>query len=196
MKKAAGQAGPRRLNLMTLIDPAQDVAGAGGKCSLDGGRLLSTGETSHVEAAYTPPDEYDYRIEFTADHEMKLWMGLWKANKSFMWLLGNADNKHAGFDMYKGLEVYEDNPTLVKLSLDKDTRHTTVVEGYNDRIRASVDGQVVRDLPTNYKEFSQNARFQYAPRDNTRLSLGTWNAHATFYKIEVIELSGPGTVRR
>jgi hypothetical protein len=195
VQKVSRLIAPRRLDLLALFDPAADpVTGKWNRN--DAGELVSPGEPSRLEAPYVPPEEFVFKIEFTSSREMKVYMSLWKARKSFMWLMGNGPNKYAGFDAFNHLEVHPGHPNCIDLTLDPTKRHTAVVEVYNDRIRATVDGVVLKDLATNYGEFMQNDRPPYAPKDPSRLAIGMWNSPTTFHKVEVIELSGPGTLKR
>jgi hypothetical protein len=80
--------------------------------------------------------------------------------------------------------------------MDPDRSHICVVEVYDNRLRAWVDGKLLKDWPTRYTEFSVTTAEQLRPKDATRLAIGVWNSPTAFHKVEVLELSGAGRLLR
>jgi hypothetical protein len=120
-------------------------------------------------------------------------MGITKAGKSFQWVMGNVNNQYAGFQQIDGQDAHANRSTL-KLHLESGRRYSAVVEVRNDRLKAYLDGQLLSDYPTDYHELGEHPNAQWRPHDSSRLAIGTFNAATTFHRVEVIELSGPGTV--
>jgi len=181
---APAAAAPRHdkiIDLMKMIDPA--VATVAGSWRFENGDLVSdAGKPATLQIPYTPPAEYDFRIEFTAQSTVQ--QHLFKEPASFSWAMG--DNHDCGFEYVGGKHVWE-SPFKAGLRLTPGKRHISLVRVRNNRVQGYIDGQLLVDAVTDFKDFSKNP--ELAQPDNSRLGLGTYNAPARFHKVEVIEVT-------
>jgi hypothetical protein len=182
--KSAAAVAPRHdkiVDLMPMIDPA--VATVAGSWRFENGDLVSdAAKPATLQIPYTPPAEYDFRIEFTAQSTVQ--QHLFKEPASFSWAMG--DNHDCGFEYVGGKHVWE-SPFKAGLRLTPGKRHVSLVRVRNNRVQGYIDGQLLVDAVTDFKDFSKNP--ELAQPDNSRLGLGTYNAPARFHKVEVIEVT-------
>jgi hypothetical protein len=191
MQKLQKGAAPVWIDVLRIADPERDRAT--GKWSQVGPALFVDTEPSRLELPYSPPEEYTLRVDFTTAGEHTVFMGITKGGKSFQWVMGNVNNQYAGFQQIDGQDAHANRSTL-KLHLESGRRYSAVIEVRNDRLKAFLDGQLLSDYPTDYHELGEHPSAQWRPRDAGRLAIGTFHAPTTFHRVEVIELSGPGTV--
>jgi serine/threonine-protein kinase len=181
---APAKAAPRHDNvvdLMPMIDPA--VAAVAGNWRFDNGDLVSdAAKPATLQIPYTPPAEYDFRIEFTAESTVQ--QHLFKEPASFSWAMGT--NHECGFEYVGGKHVWE-SPFKSGFRLTAGKRHVSLVRVRNNRVQGYIDGQLLVDGVTDFKDFSKNP--ELAQPDNSRLGLGTYHAPARFHKVEVIEIT-------
>jgi serine/threonine-protein kinase len=173
---------PRVVNLMPMIDPT--IAAVAGTWRFEKGDLVSDdGRPATLQIPYTPPAEYDFRIDFTptAD-ENSVQQHLYKAPYSFSWAMGTKHD--CGFEFVDGKHVW-DSPFKNTDRLQANQRYTSVIRVREGRVQAYLNGKLVVDASTNYANFSKNPEFSQP--DNTRLGLGSFHAPVRFHKVEVIE---------
>jgi hypothetical protein len=193
------------VNLLPLIDPKKDVVVIRafnrdvvmGKWSTLKGELWVQPSSGHnvIEIPYRPPEEYDLRVEFT-----RLWgegdvsFALSKGGRSFQWCAA-VDNTLFGFNMIDK-KYLQESPFRVKLdnAVQNGTRHVAVVQVRQHQLKAFLDDRLVNELATD----GSNLSMFYATRlrDDRLLGLSTWTVPAVFHRIEVVEISGPGTLTR
>jgi hypothetical protein len=58
-------------------------------------------------------------------------------------------------------------------------------------LKAYIDGQLAREWPTDYREFTETKN-NFVPRDPSRLAVGAYGTPTIFHRIEVLEYSGSG----
>jgi serine/threonine-protein kinase len=178
---AAARRHDKIVDLMPMIDPA--VATVAGSWRFENGDLVSdSGKPATLQIPYSPPAEYDFRIEFTAQSTVQ--QHLFKDPASFSWAMG--DNHDCGFEYVGGKHVWE-SPFKAGLRITPGKRHVSLVRVRNNRVQGYIDGQLLVDAVTDFKDFSKNP--ELAQPDNSRLGLGTYNAPARFHKVEVIEIT-------
>jgi hypothetical protein len=169
------------INLIPLIDPA--VGAAAGTWRFENGDLVSDGSApATLEIAYQPLGEYDFRIEFTPEHVVQQHVSF--AGTSFAWAMGVNDR--CGFEYLDGKHMY-DSPEARDGALAPGVRHVSVVRVRKDRVQGFLNGRLVCDVVTDYKNLSRNP--QLGMRNGLRLGVGTWEKPARFHKIEVTELN-------
>jgi len=178
---------PRVINLMPMIDPT--IASVAGTWRFENGDLVSDdGRPATLQIPYTPPAEYDFRIEFTptAD-ENSVQQHVYKAPYAFSWAMGTKHD--CGFEFVDGKHVW-DSPYKNTDRLQANQRYTSVVRVREGRVQAFLNGKMVVDASTNYANFTRNPEFSLP--DNTRLGLGTFHAPVHFHKVEVV-VQDPGS---
>ncbi|MDB5320606.1 MAG: hypothetical protein JWN40_2237 [Phycisphaerales bacterium] len=191
VQKVLKGAAPVWVDVLRNAAPERD--GASGNWSRAGSALAVNTDPSRLELPYSPPEEYTFRVDFTTAGEHTVFMGITKSGKSFQWIMGNVNNQYAGFQQIDGQDAHANRSTL-KLHLEAGRRYSAVIEVRNGRLTAYLDGQLLSDYPTDYRELGEHPNAQWRPRDSSRLAIGTFHAATTFHRIEVIELSGPGTM--
>ena len=182
-KQAPAQNG-RTIDLMPMIDPV--VASVAGSWRIENGDLVSNdGRPATLQIPYSPPAEYDFRIEFTptAD-DNSVQQHLYKAPYSFSWAMGTKHD--CGFEFVDGKHVW-DSPHKHPERIQPNKRHTSVVRVRNGKVQAYLNNKLVVDATTDYSNFTKNPEF-FQP-DQTRLGLGSYHAAVRFHKIEVVELA-------
>jgi hypothetical protein len=193
IEKVAAAIGPQWVDLLALIESDKDSVR--GKWSRSGITLIGEGHHDRLELPYIPPAEYAFRIDFTPTRNVDgVFMGIYAGDKTFLWVMGNAGNQFADFQDIDGKDL-ESNKTVRKLSLVAGQRYAAVVEVRNKRLKAFVNGEQLVDWPTTYQEFSAS-RGDWQPRNPLKLAIGDWTTTTVFHRVEVMELSGSGTVSR
>jgi hypothetical protein len=169
------------VDLMPMIDPS--VAAVAGSWRFEDGDLVSNeAKPATLQIPYSPPAEYDFRIEFTAQSTVQL--HLFKEPASFSWAMG--DKHECGFEYVRGKHVWE-SPFKSNFRITPGKRHVSVVRVRNNRVQGYIDGQLLVDAVTDFKDFSKNP--ELSQPDNSRLGLGSYHAPARFHKIEVVEIT-------
>lgn len=183
---SAGAPAPARRNdkvidLMPLIDPT--IATVAGTWRFEDGDLVSNdGKPATLQIPYSPPAEYDVRVEFTAQSTVQI--HLFKDPASFSWAMG--DKHECGFEYVDGKHVWE-SPFKSSFRTTPGKRHVAVIRIRNNRAQGYIDGQLLVEAMTDFRNFSKNP--ELGQPDNTRLGLGSYHATARFHKIEVVEIT-------
>jgi hypothetical protein len=194
IQKLQSSATPRWIDLLPLVQPELDVVH--GKWSRDGCVLFTEGQSGRLELPYTPPAEYAFRIDFTVRAGQEtVFMGIAKEGKAFQWIMGNIGNRFAGFQLVDGQDAGK-NKATVKQQLELGRRYVTIVEVYRDKLKVYVDGRLLMEWPTDFHELSHHPHANWAPREPSRLAVGSWSTPVVFHRIEVLELAGSGVLLR
>jgi serine/threonine-protein kinase len=171
----------KTIDLMPMIDTAS--ATVSGSWRFDNGDLVSNeGKPATLQIPYSPPPEYDLRVEFTPQETVQL--HLFKDPASFSWAMGTSHD--CGFEYVDGKHVW-DSPFKSKFRLTPGKRTVCVIKVRNNKVQGYLNDQLLVDGFTDYKTFSKNP--ELAQPDNSRLGLGSYNAPARFHKIEVTEIT-------
>jgi hypothetical protein len=184
------------INLLPLIDPQKDAVA--GRWKAGGGALsCASGNDARIEIPYRPPEEYDYRIEFTpqsGDADVDLILS--KSGRQVRWATPDIVNKVFGFDLIDGLKLEDrGNPSRKSGELMQNgQRYTALVQVRNDGLRAYMDGTLVISWQTDYHNTSLFPGAKL--RDGSVLGLRTHRRATVFHRIEVREVTGKGTFTR
>ncbi len=180
-------------DLLRLVDPAKDAVA--GKWQLSSGELISDkAGYARISIPYKPPDEYDLQVVL-ARQEGKDTVCLMLAGSgtNFAWMMGFYGNKRCGFALVKGHNA-GDNPTSSEGALKAGKDYTVLIQVRKDGVRASVDGQVVSQYKTDYKDMSMATGWSVG---NTGcLGVGSFASPTVFRSIKVLEVSGKGELIR
>lgn len=182
---ALGHPRGQAVNLLRLIDPQRDTIAGAWKLGTDG--LDGTGAGNiRLRIPYQPPQEYDFRIEFTRTAgTADVVQVLTEMGAAFSWQIGSDNNSTCRIgDAIATAIVRKDTGWLTN-----NRRYTSIVQVRGDSITALLDGQPIFKLVTDFKGLNPGA---YSVDDPNCLGLGSWNGSVTFHVIEVVELSGPG----
>jgi hypothetical protein len=189
----AGRSGA--INLLPLIDPARDIV-AGNWVIKDDELLTDSSHASRMQVPYRPPLEYDLRVAFTrtegADGVGIILVG---NGRQFACILGGSENTLACFHMVDGKQDNE-NRTSVKRDawLTTGRRHAALIQVRKDGVRALFDGLEATQLKTDYRNVGLPPELSL--KDAAVLAVGANKSPTTFHRLEVVEISGPGTFPR
>lgn len=194
----------RALDLMPLVElPAAVVAGTWRRAdaagpSAGGGPALvaeTTGGQALWDVPYEPPVEYDFAIEFTPKTgtvalimPKRLPGG---GGTSFAWYMGLGDaHSTCGLERLHGLDATADgNPTRRTAPLAAGARHRAVVQVRNGSVTAWLDGSLVTQHRTDYRDLARPRDWRL--RDERHLGVGNWGAPCVIHKIELVDVAAP-----
>lgn len=157
---------------------------------------------SKIEFPYIPPDEYDFRVEFTMSGGSGIVTQIMPkpdATKDDpdepQGFRGAA--RHIVWGMWQqefGLEDYtagDDVKKRIGRPVHYGDRLTMVVKIRKDGIKGYVNGDLAVDYKNSPDRVAGYAGWQL--RDPRRLGVGTGSSTIMFHRIDVREVSGPGT---
>lgn len=182
------------IDLLPLIDPQIDTVKGEWRFTKDG-LLGDLDSYCRIEIPYKPPEEYDFRIEFTNAGKSGSQF-LSREGHDFTWrFFVNSKNGPDifGFSTVKGLNIF-DNPTRTQFKPPElSGRHVSLVEVRKDVVRGYFDGKLVVEWKTDYSDLSTPA--QYGLRTPGVLGIGC-QARTLFQSVQVREVIGKGTGTR
>jgi serine/threonine protein kinase/formylglycine-generating enzyme required for sulfatase activity/Leucine-rich repeat (LRR) protein len=200
---------PRTLNLLAIIDAKQDTNVVNAEIekdaawSLGGGELTSPAVGQGVaEFPYIPPDEYDFRIDFTCLGGLpEVNQFLARRDRSFSCMLGaGAQGTKFGLQMIGGLNVAENTTGVDRPRMTLNERHACVVHVRNNQVSAELDGEEFVRWKTAYSDLGLDhpvvKHWTMAQRNRALLAVGTNGTKTIFHKAEVVEISGKGGFSR
>ena len=180
----------RTINLMTLIDPARDAHTGNWKfrTSEFAPELISdAAQHARLNIAYEPPEEYDFRVDFTRVGGDNCMTQIFTHGKSCCLVLFGWKGTCSGFQQIDG-QYANQNPTGVRnLTTDNGQRHTSIVKVRKDSLEAWLDGKLV----TRYETDGSNTDAKDWAIDRP-LGVGSQLSPTVFHTIELTEISGPG----
>jgi len=90
---------------------------------------------------------------------------------------------------------HKNNPTTVPgIELTNGQRHTSIVQVRNTGVSGYLDGVLIKDHKTDYKDMGEPYPWQWPA--STGLGVGSWTSPTTFHAIEVLEVTGKGKLIR
>jgi serine/threonine protein kinase len=185
----AEAARPREMNLLPLIDLDRDVVK--GRWTIREGSLYAEQDVfSRIMFPYEPPEEYDFSLEFVGRPGSDVTMVLSRPGKAFVWQMGVYNNEVCGFSLVKGSDA-RNNPTTVRAGLTSGQRYDVRVEVRRSGVTAFMNGRKVSGWQ-NYSDLDVNP---YWRLPEPRLGLGV-NGEGEIHKVQVVEISGPGQIRK
>jgi hypothetical protein len=177
------------VNLLAMIDPQRDAAR--GTWSLKDSVLVSDG-TAAIRIPYQPPEEYDFRIEFTRiTGKDAVGQALSTPSSSFTWIMGSHGNRVCGFERINGERANEvANPThlIVDKVFENGRRYTSIVRVRKDGVVAEVEGRILARYQGDFLEMTEGA-FGVG---KGALGIGSWDSKTAFHVVEVTEITGEG----
>src|SRR5438045_1983773 len=127
-----------------------------GRWQMRDGELISEGgadKRSIIELPYQPPTEYDFEIVFRrAEGHADVGQICSARGHQFRRVMDGWDGVCA-FEVVRGKGGFErDTPTRRKISVTTGDRHTSVVKVRADRVRAYLDGKLISEWNTDYRD--------------------------------------------
>ena len=173
---------PHAVDLLALIDPERD-SDAGVWKRTPEGLLIESGEgPCLVFAAYQPPDEYDYILEFTlrADSIGNVGQTCTKNGQNVLWVL----QSYSGDTAWSGFKI-DDRPLehtdakIAQPALVKGVKYKSVVQVRRDVIRAFLNDKLLVEWKGEFKTGSP-------PNPSKPVGFSTWHSGVVFHKAEII----------
>ncbi len=184
---------PKVVNLLASVDAAADAV-RGSWVMKEGVLQSDMTPESRVQLRYDPPAEYDFRIEFSRDRgNDAVAMILVASGKQFAYWMGGWENTALGFE-YIGNAGFGDGKTSVhaKSVFDNGKRYEALLKVRKTGVQAFIDGKLINDRKTDYADVTLSS--QYPLPDTSALGVLTYRSSARFFKAQVIEITGDGTV--
>jgi serine/threonine protein kinase len=183
------------LDLMPLIDPEKDAVA--GEWKRDSRGLTGDKDYSaRIEIPYQPPEEYDYRIEFSTEHKPGgVCQRIVQGTQACDWKLFSGGGHLVGLEMLNGQSIGDrTNPTAARVAKAKaGHRYTSLVEVRRGSLRAYLDDQLVLQWKIDNSRLSVHPYWK--ARNPTLIGMGC-EVRATFHRIEVREVTGKGKFLR
>lgn len=183
---------PAAVNLLSLIDPAQDAVHGKWSFNQAGELLVDEGSPARVRIPYHPADEYDLRIEFTrtSGNEANTQV-LVAGGRQFIFSLGSHKNTYAYFSSFDGKFA----GTVQKEAwLANGQRHRSVVQIRNGGAKTFLDGVIVSELTADYSTAALPTEWEMG--DSAVLGIGSSSSPTTYHRIDLVEITGRGTFTR
>ena len=182
---ASGAPAHRVVNLLKLVDLKRSVIAGGWEWTNDGLLCKEPGPSVRIKIPYEPPDEYDYRVEFTnteaGDAPI---LNMTHAGAEFYWETGvkTCDFALVAEDV-KGVPS---PPGLIKPG----RRMSITVKVRRAAVSAFVDDRLIMQMKTDYSDLSA------PPRTGWDVGAGCFGIgvkqKAVIHRIDLIEISGMG----
>jgi hypothetical protein len=156
-----------------------------------GGLVSESIAFCRLRLPYQPPDEYDFRIEFTAAGGNDILQLLSRGNAGFTLLMGGWGGRWDGFDVVRGHPLTREGAGIIgsPSRIKRGQRHTSVVKVRKDSISAYIDGTLVAEHKTDYSDLGIPKEWSIG---SGSLGLGTTFDRVVFHVIDVIEVTGAG----
>ncbi|MCX5660524.1 MAG: hypothetical protein NTW19_12495 [Planctomycetota bacterium] len=190
---------PGKINLLKLVDLDRDLV-LYGVWKWENGALVVDRKGKWVNSIrfpYQPPAEYDFTMEFTIGSLGKpgdMIMICAAGDSTFGWVAGGGGNNSTLlFGAVNGVWG-EGNPTLsnnLKGVFEAGHRHKMVVSVRRNELLASIDGRIVKQFPTNFKNLGFPGSLGIGAGV---LGLCIGNDAVVVHAADVDEISGPGKI--
>ncbi|MEI8195436.1 MAG: hypothetical protein WCI73_05965 [Phycisphaerae bacterium] len=191
LKTLAGILYGKVVDLIKLIDTKRDAVV--GNWDIRNGTLVSDGKGwTRLEILYQPPAEYDYVVVFTrTGGNDAIMQTCWALGHQFNLGIGAWSNTLYGIETVGGKRI-EGNPTTrqSKAWLVNGQRYTSIVKVRKDRVQAYLDGKLLVDLKTDFKDLSLVGDWKLHRTDT--IGIVACSSSTVFHSVQIIEITGKG----
>ncbi|MBI3863275.1 MAG: SUMF1/EgtB/PvdO family nonheme iron enzyme [Planctomycetia bacterium] len=173
------------VDLLKLVEVERDAVHGIWTKSASGLAVDGKASYARVKLPYTPPAEYDFRIEFTAQGGNDILQLFTAGGRSCTFLMGAWGGKFDGFDTVADHPLNSDGKNIIggPTSVRRGQRHTSVVQVRRDFIAATIDGKLVVRHATNGTDLG-------IPRPwligEGTIGLGSTYDPVIFHKVELV----------
>ena len=167
----------------------------------DGLKSPATG-VAVAEFPYVPPDEYDFRIEFTSVRDKQVVnQFLARRDRAFSFIHGTPSGiGTCGLEMIAGKSITENATGIKRPAITLQKRYIWIARVRNNQVTIEVDGAEVVRWKTDYSDLSLDhvkwKQWTNARRNRALLAIGADRSEIIFHKAEVVEISGQGKFTR
>ena len=188
------------IDLLALVDVKRDTIAGEWVRTADGLAKQGPGTTDkgapRLQLPYSPPEEYDFEVEFTAvNHNQSVGQIISAQSREFSWIVaGNTQQvPTVGFEMFDGgaTSKLSDVAVPMKMDLEKGRRYVSRVEVRKAGLRGLLDGVEMVNWSGDYKRLAPAPDSKL--RDDKHLGLRAAR-DVVFHKITVREITGTGKV--
>jgi serine/threonine protein kinase len=197
-------AAQRTIDLLPLVDLKRDVVSGQWRQTPEGLVAEPTGMAGEdrgkrLQLPYTPPEEYDFEIEFTPTAaNFRTTQHFWAGGRSITWEydskpLGQAEFI-SGFSRLDGLQAQQSPGSLKRDAslLITGSRNRSRIEVRRRSLRVLLNDKEIIAWQGDLTRFSDSDLRDELP-DPRRLGVITYQTTATFHKITVREVNGRGS---
>jgi hypothetical protein len=187
-------AASRTVNLLKLIDPAQDTST--GIWQLRTGEFapeLTSDASQHarLNIPFQPPVEYDFRVDFTRTAGDNCMTQIFTHQNPCCLVLFGWKGTVSGFQQINNQSADRNATGVRGLATASGQRHTSIVKVRKTFIEAWLDGNLLTRYDTDGADLTIKDWKIEAP-----LGLGTQLSPTTFHTIELTEITGQGRALR
>jgi predicted Zn finger-like uncharacterized protein len=186
-KAPVGTAGKATVDLIPLIDPGRDPVHG---LWFVGDNILHCNHTHlrpRIQIPYQPPAEYDYIVTFSQPKQRN-GISLMMPNPhggSSIWTIASNAGKNYGFH----LNGRPDSKPLPNPFMEN-TAHTTVVQVRRDGVTVLLDGVVLVNHKTDFRDLVNDDKWFKIP--NPKLLGLSCDEPTVFHYVQVVEITGAG----
>jgi hypothetical protein len=191
---AIGGAPNTWVDLLKMIEPTKDCID-GRWFHVDAALSSDNFGNARIRIRYEPPEEYDFQITFTRQEDAgHVGIILNHQGTLFGFFLGGSQFPRSGFATVAGADTRAaNNPTALDLALKSAEKHTCLVQVRKETLKAYVDGKLISQYKTDYKDMGMHPAMA-AP--NLRpLGLATGSV-TIFHSVKLLEVAGKGKAVR
>jgi serine/threonine protein kinase len=193
--KAPGE--QRTVNLLELLDIQKDITRGDWSFAAEGLKSARGDPIAVAEFPYSPPDEYDFRIEFTCVSGVRqVNQFLARRDRSFSCILGAQRGNLFALEIVAGKAAGENPTTRNRAPMTLKARHVCIARVRNHQVAIELDGSELIRWNTDYSELSlDNEKYKHwaqVRRNRGLLAIGNYGTETIFHKAEVVEISGKG----
>ncbi len=177
--------GKTTVDLIGLIDQSKDVVNGRWLVVKDALHCNDFSNVPRIQFPYQPPEEYDFVVTFSQPI-LRNGISLIIPNPrggSFFWALGYAGGWRYGLH---GQNLKDEGLTM-PLGLNK--AHTTVVQVRRNGVKALLDGKVVMEHKTDFRDLGCD---NYREIPDTTLLAVACDDPTVFHYVRVVEITGAG----
>lgn len=170
-------------NLLDKVEPRRDAI-AGSWTKSDAGLVTDATTSSRLQLPAPPAQEYDFRVQFTRTqgvHSIALFFVTPEGQATFE--IDAWGENLAGIQHVNGQDLRQNATRQEGQRLTNGQRYTALIEVRKDRVRASVDGTVISELPL--KDVRLSVLPLWRLRNANALGVGAYEAATTFHAVEV-----------
>ncbi len=181
--------GKTTVDLIGLIDQSKDVVLGRWLVVKNALHCNDFSNVPRIQIPYQPPEEYDFVVTFSQP-VLRNGISLIMPNPrggSFFWAVGYNGGRKFGFQA-KNLK---DDGLVMPLMPGK--AYTTVVQVRRDGVKALVDGKVVMEHKTDFRDLSCDS---YREIPDTKLLAVACDDPTVFHYVRLVEITGTGKKAR
>jgi hypothetical protein len=179
-----------RVDLLALVDPGKD--GVSGAWRSGGGLMVASDRYALLQLPFSVPEEYDLSVTFTRTAGQGSVAVLLAAHRKSFDLALDVKGE-ARFERV-GNKIAKDNPTSVPVVINNGQAYVVTIQVRNDHVAALLDGKLLTQWKTDYKDMSRYALWKMT--DDSLCGLGANGAGVTFSAVVLTEVSGKGKALR